>query len=118
MAAQKRVALHARASTLAKRQDPETQLLPLREYSARRGFGRAGLEPWARESWDGAGEGAGEARVPCGPCRGAPSTDCGARCGRPLDSSDWEATWAWVGDRVEVPPTRQIRLGWSGDDVA
>lgn len=34
----KRVALYARVSTLDKGQDPETQLRPLREYAARRGF--------------------------------------------------------------------------------
>ena len=35
---QKRVALYARVSTVAKGQDPETQLLALREYAARRGL--------------------------------------------------------------------------------
>lgn len=38
MVPQKRVALYARVSTVDKRQDPETQLLALREYAARRGF--------------------------------------------------------------------------------
>jgi DNA invertase Pin-like site-specific DNA recombinase len=38
MVAQKRVALYARVSTSDKGQDPETQLLVLREYTARRGF--------------------------------------------------------------------------------
>ena len=38
MVAQKRVALYARVSTVDKGQDPETQLLALREYAARRGF--------------------------------------------------------------------------------
>jgi DNA invertase Pin-like site-specific DNA recombinase len=38
MVAQKRVAIYARVSTVDKRQDPETQLLALREYAARRGF--------------------------------------------------------------------------------
>lgn len=38
MVAQKRVALYARVSTLDKGQDPETQLLALREYAARRGL--------------------------------------------------------------------------------
>ena len=33
-----RVALYARVSTLDKGQDPETQLLALREYAERRGF--------------------------------------------------------------------------------
>src|SRR5439155_2688329 len=42
MVAQKRVALYARVSTLDKGQDPETQLLALREYAARRGFVPAG----------------------------------------------------------------------------
>ena len=42
MVAQKRVALYARVSTLDKGQDPETQLLVLREYAARRGFVPAG----------------------------------------------------------------------------
>jgi DNA invertase Pin-like site-specific DNA recombinase len=36
--AQKRVAIYARVSTVDKGQDPETQLLALREYAARRGF--------------------------------------------------------------------------------
>ena len=38
MGAQKRVALYARVSTVDKGQDPETQLLALREYAARRGL--------------------------------------------------------------------------------
>jgi DNA invertase Pin-like site-specific DNA recombinase len=38
MVAQKRVALYARVSTVDKGQDPETQLLALREYAARRGW--------------------------------------------------------------------------------
>jgi DNA invertase Pin-like site-specific DNA recombinase len=42
MVAQKRVALYARVSTMDKGQDPETQLLALREYAARRGFVPAG----------------------------------------------------------------------------
>ena len=35
---QKRVAIYARVSTLDKGQDPETQLLQLRDYVSRRGF--------------------------------------------------------------------------------
>src|SRR6266436_7469966 len=42
MVAQKRVALYARVSTSDKGQDPETQLLALCEYAARRGFVPAG----------------------------------------------------------------------------
>lgn len=38
MVAQKQVAISARVSTLDKGQDPETQLLALRAYAARRGF--------------------------------------------------------------------------------
>jgi DNA invertase Pin-like site-specific DNA recombinase len=38
MIVQKRVAIYARVSTVDKGQDPETQLLALREYAARRGF--------------------------------------------------------------------------------
>jgi DNA invertase Pin-like site-specific DNA recombinase len=38
MVAQKQVAIYARVSTLDKGQDPETQLLALRAYAARRGF--------------------------------------------------------------------------------
>ena len=38
MVAQKRVALYARVSTTDKGQDPETQLLALRAYAARRGL--------------------------------------------------------------------------------
>ena len=38
----KRVAIYARVSTYDKGQDPETQLLPLREYADRRGFECAG----------------------------------------------------------------------------
>jgi DNA invertase Pin-like site-specific DNA recombinase len=33
-----RAAIYARVSTLDKSQDPKTQLKPLREYAARRGF--------------------------------------------------------------------------------
>jgi DNA invertase Pin-like site-specific DNA recombinase len=42
MVAQKRVAIYARVSTLDKGQDPETQLLALRAYAARRSFVPAG----------------------------------------------------------------------------
>ena len=42
MITQKRVAIYARVSTLDKGQDPETQLLVLREYAARRGLVPAG----------------------------------------------------------------------------
>ncbi len=42
MVAPKRVALYARVSTSDKGQDPETQLLALRAYAARRGFVPAG----------------------------------------------------------------------------
>ena len=42
MVAPKRVAIYARVSTLDKGQDPETQLLALRAYAARRGFVPAG----------------------------------------------------------------------------
>ena len=42
MITQKQVALYARVSTLDKGQDPETQLLALRAYAARRGFMPAG----------------------------------------------------------------------------
>ena len=38
MVAQKRVAIYARVSTVDKGQDPETQLLGLRDYAARRAF--------------------------------------------------------------------------------
>jgi DNA invertase Pin-like site-specific DNA recombinase len=38
MVTQKRVALYARVSTVDKGQDPETQLMALREYAERRGF--------------------------------------------------------------------------------
>jgi len=38
MVAQKRVAIYARVSTVDKGQDPETQLLVLREYAARRAY--------------------------------------------------------------------------------
>lgn len=41
-AAKKRVAIYARVSTLEKGQDPETQLLQLREFAQRRGFEVAG----------------------------------------------------------------------------
>lgn len=39
---QPRVGIYARVSTADKSQDPETQLLDLREYAARRGFVVAG----------------------------------------------------------------------------
>ena len=42
MITQKRVAIYARVSTIDKGQDPETQLLVLREYAARRGLVPAG----------------------------------------------------------------------------
>ena len=42
MVAQKRVAIYARVSTIDKGQDPETQLLALRDYAARRGLVPAG----------------------------------------------------------------------------
>jgi DNA invertase Pin-like site-specific DNA recombinase len=42
MVAQKRVPIYARVSTVDRGQDPETQLLALREYVARRGFTLAG----------------------------------------------------------------------------
>src|SRR5918911_3550803 len=42
MGAHKQVTLYARVSTLDKGQDPETQLLALRAYAARRGFVPAG----------------------------------------------------------------------------
>ncbi len=42
MVAQKQVAIYARVSTLDKGQDPETQLLALRAYAARRGLMPAG----------------------------------------------------------------------------
>jgi DNA invertase Pin-like site-specific DNA recombinase len=42
MVAQKQVAIYARVSTLDKGQDPETQLLALRAYAARRGLLPAG----------------------------------------------------------------------------
>lgn len=42
MVAQKRVAIYARVSTVDKGQDPETQLVGLREYATRRGFVLAG----------------------------------------------------------------------------
>jgi DNA invertase Pin-like site-specific DNA recombinase len=38
MVSQKRVAIYARVSTVDKGQDPETQLMGLREYAERRGF--------------------------------------------------------------------------------
>jgi predicted site-specific integrase-resolvase len=38
MVAQKRVAIYARVSTVDRGQDPETQLLALREYAAQREF--------------------------------------------------------------------------------
>ena len=42
MVTQKRVAIYARVSTVDKGQDPETQLVGLREYATRRGFVLAG----------------------------------------------------------------------------
>lgn len=42
MVAPKRVAIYARVSTVDKGQDPETQLVGLREYATRRGFVLAG----------------------------------------------------------------------------
>ena len=42
MVAQKRVAIYARVSTIDRGQDPETQLLVLRDYAARRGLVPAG----------------------------------------------------------------------------
>ena len=42
MVTQKQVALYARVSTMDKGQDPETQLITLREYAERRGFRRSG----------------------------------------------------------------------------
>ena len=42
MIPQQRVAIYARVSTVDKRQDPETQLMALREYAERRGFQRVG----------------------------------------------------------------------------
>jgi DNA invertase Pin-like site-specific DNA recombinase len=42
MVTQKRVAIYARVSTVDKGQDPETQLIELREYATRRGFVLAG----------------------------------------------------------------------------
>ena len=42
MVAQKRMAIYARVSTVDKGQDPETQLLVLREYAARRACGMVG----------------------------------------------------------------------------
>jgi DNA invertase Pin-like site-specific DNA recombinase len=42
MVPQKRVAIYARVSTVDRGQDPDTQLLALREYVARRGFTLAG----------------------------------------------------------------------------
>lgn len=42
MVAQKRVAIYARVSTLEKGQDPETQLVGLRDYALRRGFAVVG----------------------------------------------------------------------------
>jgi DNA invertase Pin-like site-specific DNA recombinase len=42
MITQKRVAIYARVSTVDKGQTPETQLLALREYAARRGFQSVG----------------------------------------------------------------------------
>lgn len=42
MVAQKRVAIYARVSTVDKGQDPETQLLALRDYATQRGFAVVG----------------------------------------------------------------------------
>jgi DNA invertase Pin-like site-specific DNA recombinase len=42
MVAYKRVAIYARVSTVDKGQTPETQLIALREYAARRGFQSVG----------------------------------------------------------------------------
>jgi DNA invertase Pin-like site-specific DNA recombinase len=42
MVPQKRVAIYARVSTIEKRQNPETQLMALREYAERRGFQKVG----------------------------------------------------------------------------
>jgi DNA invertase Pin-like site-specific DNA recombinase len=42
MITQKRVAIYARVSTIDRGQDPETQLLVLRDYAARRGLVPAG----------------------------------------------------------------------------
>ena len=42
MVAQKRVAIYARVSTVDKGQDPETQLLALRDYATQRGFAIVG----------------------------------------------------------------------------
>jgi len=42
MVTQKRVALYARVSKMDKGQDPETQLISLREYAKRRGFLHSG----------------------------------------------------------------------------
>jgi DNA invertase Pin-like site-specific DNA recombinase len=42
MVPHKRVAIYARVSTVEKRQDPETQLMALREYAERRGFQKVG----------------------------------------------------------------------------
>jgi DNA invertase Pin-like site-specific DNA recombinase len=42
MVAHKRVAIYARVSTVDKGQDPETQLMALREYAERRGFETVG----------------------------------------------------------------------------
>ena len=49
----KRVAIYARVSTADKDQNPETQLLPLREYAQRRGFvlfvfEDSGISVWAQ----------------------------------------------------------------------
>jgi DNA invertase Pin-like site-specific DNA recombinase len=55
MVAQKRVAIYARVSTVDKGQDPETQLIALREYAKRRGFEIVGeyidYASGAREDW-------------------------------------------------------------------
>jgi DNA invertase Pin-like site-specific DNA recombinase len=53
MVPQKRVAIYARVSTIDKRQDPETQLMALREYAERRGFQRVGeYIDYASGTWE------------------------------------------------------------------
>jgi DNA invertase Pin-like site-specific DNA recombinase len=52
MVAPKRVAIYARVSTLDKGQDPETQLLALRAYAARRGFVPAGEYVGSEHEWN------------------------------------------------------------------
>jgi DNA invertase Pin-like site-specific DNA recombinase len=55
MVSQKRVAISARVSTVDKGQDPETQLMALREYAERRGFETVGeyidYASGTREDW-------------------------------------------------------------------